>query len=120
MVTTATALQKNFPRYKPLIKCLYYSSYFFIIHMNKITDCKMASYSKLISVTTANPRIISMISHAHINEGLNHALGIWILLLQWWLANRTSWVDLRWLSNGLSVPNKFYICIRKYVPYCTI
>jgi len=99
-----------------------------MIQMNKIADCKMASYSKLISVTTANPRTSPWsprcvaASHAHINEGLNRALNMWAIriLLQWRLANRTSWVDLRWLSNGLSVPNTFYVCIRKNVAYCII
>ena len=61
------SITKKFPRYTPLIKCLSYSSYSFrdninfIIHMNTIADCKMASYSTLVSVKTANPRIISMI-----------------------------------------------------------
>ena len=62
------SITKKFPRYTPLIKCLSYSSYSFrdninfIIHMNTIADCKMASYSTLVSVKTANPRIISMIA----------------------------------------------------------
>jgi hypothetical protein len=39
------------------------------------------------------------------------------ILLQWRLANRTSWVDLRWLSNGLSEPTIIYVCIGKNILY---